>query len=304
MKPIAWFGIYLFSVLIFSLIYHAAWRYSPDSFIVSPHLNSQPILELNDFLWRNNGYEIDPANGINLSELKAKYDSYYSQMDAIEIELDAITEKQKQIQAQRADLSADMESDIVANIENYERAKLGLLNEKEQELEREVNELEKKLPPQAKTHADVELIRSLGDKRIELAEHRVERAKVEYQVAQYVVDSFSSFVSDDFQAKQSDLMEKEALARDTNMQLERKMRAVRSQASEQIGTDAQRLLDQVGFVDFFYYSVGISTTTTFGDVTANSKAVRGIVSLQLLLCIIVVGGFINAVFKKDRPISS
>lgn len=287
--------------MIFSLVYYAAWRSSPDSFIVSPHLNTQPVLELNDFLWRGDGYEIDLANGINLSELKAKYDSYYADLAALETELDAITASQIQNEAQRADLSAAMESDINANIENYEREALGPFLERERELEREVNDLERNLPSEAKTHMDVELIRILGDKRSELAEHRVERAKLEYQTALYVVDNFSTFVSEDIYAKQSDLMEKEALARDTYMQLEKNMRNIRLQAIEQIRADAQHLVDRVGFIDFLYYSIGISTTTTFGDITANRMMVRGIVSFQLFLCIILVGGLINSVFQRDRP---
>lgn len=298
MKPIYWFSIYLLSVFIFSLIYYAAWRSSPDSFIVSTHLNSQPILELNDFLWRGGEYEIDLAKGISLYELKAKYDSYYADLVALETELDEITESQMQNEVRRADLSAAIDSNIGENIENYERTMLGPLLERERELEREVNYLERSLSSQANTNMNVELIRMLGDKRSELAEHRVERANLEYQTALYVVDNFSSFVSEDIYAKQSDLMEKEALAHDTYMQLEKDMRDIRLQAIEQIRKDTQHLVDRVGFIDFFYYSIGISTTTTFGDVTANRKMVRGIVSLQLLLCIILVSGLVDSVFVR------
>ncbi|MDR9740590.1 ion channel [Proteus terrae] len=46
--------------------------------------------------------------------------------------------------------------------------------------------------------------------------------------------------------------------------------------------------EDLNFWDFLYYSIGISTTTTFGDLVANSRWVRAIVCLQLLLSILVL----------------
>jgi hypothetical protein len=51
---------------------------------------------------------------------------------------------------------------------------------------------------------------------------------------------------------------------------------------------------RVGFVDFLYFSIGVSTTTTFGDIIPNHTVTRFVVTLQLLASIIIVGLFVNS----------
>lgn len=61
-----------------------------------------------------------------------------------------------------------------------------------------------------------------------------------------------------------------------------------------------QMLHQIGFWDFLYFSACISTTTTFGDITANLPWVRILVVLQIFAGIIIVAGFLNGI-RRSTP---
>lgn len=55
-------------------------------------------------------------------------------------------------------------------------------------------------------------------------------------------------------------------------------------------------LEIIDYFDFLYFSLGIATNTTFGDISANNKLVKILISLQLLVCIILLAKFLNSIF--------
>lgn len=57
--------------------------------------------------------------------------------------------------------------------------------------------------------------------------------------------------------------------------------------------------NKVNFFHFFYYSLGIATTTTFGDLIANTTVVKLFTALELLSCVFLVGYMINILNKKS-----
>lgn len=53
------------------------------------------------------------------------------------------------------------------------------------------------------------------------------------------------------------------------------------------------LRKKVTWIDFFYYSLGIATTTTFGDLVANDYFTKILSAIELLLCLVLVTSFLN-----------
>jgi len=58
--------------------------------------------------------------------------------------------------------------------------------------------------------------------------------------------------------------------------------------------DTERLA-RLTYFDFLYFSMGVATSNTFGDIITNDRVVRFVIVVQLLLSLTVVGLFINAV---------
>ncbi len=54
----------------------------------------------------------------------------------------------------------------------------------------------------------------------------------------------------------------------------------------------------VGFFDFLYYSICVSTTVSFGDIAPNNGLTRLFAILELLSCILLVSKIINELNKK------
>jgi hypothetical protein len=51
------------------------------------------------------------------------------------------------------------------------------------------------------------------------------------------------------------------------------------------------------FFDFLYFSMGVATSNTFGDIIPNDRIIRVAIVMQLLLSVLLVGLFIDAITK-------
>ncbi|PLN97136.1 ion channel, partial [Klebsiella michiganensis] len=63
---------------------------------------------------------------------------------------------------------------------------------------------------------------------------------------------------------------------------------------------SKRQKEDLNFWDFAFYSIGISTTTTFGDLVANSRLIRMLVCIQLLLSILVLANVTQSFLSKNK----
>lgn len=75
-------------------------------------------------------------------------------------------------------------------------------------------------------------------------------------------------------------------------------RQLRGDLFDHFSATRNQMLYQIGFWDFLYFSACISTTTTFGDITANLPWVRILVVLQIFAGIIIVAGFLNGLRRS------
>ncbi|EKY32152.1 potassium channel family protein [Vibrio cholerae] len=67
---------------------------------------------------------------------------------------------------------------------------------------------------------------------------------------------------------------------------------------------SQRYLitNRLSFFDFLFYSIGISTTTTFGDITPNDSGVRILISIQLVSCVFIISGLIGSILNTTHEV--
>ena len=52
-------------------------------------------------------------------------------------------------------------------------------------------------------------------------------------------------------------------------------------------------MESVGFWDFLYYSICVSTSVSFGDIAPNDGLTRFLAVLEILLCVLLLGVFLN-----------
>ena len=58
------------------------------------------------------------------------------------------------------------------------------------------------------------------------------------------------------------------------------------------------IIKKLNLFDFLFYSLGIATTTTFGDLTANTIIIKILTAIELMVCIFIVGYMINLVSER------
>lgn len=127
----------------------------------------------------------------------------------------------------------------------------------------------------------------------------LKKAILDYEVHVYFLDNLKSFAPAELSAQLYDINEDIDKLRESlfdRITLEKKLR---SELSALFSHSRREYGGVLNYIDFLYYSAGIATTTTFGDVTANSRSVRGLVIIQLLLSIVLLAAVINKVFELN-----
>jgi hypothetical protein len=292
-----WAVSYLISVFAFSGIYYLFWQKSPDSFIVNQELNTQPFAEIEHFLWENeDAYETGYTYSLN--GLKASYDEDYKKISTVLARLEELKKEKEDLEVSSKVLSKKQFEEVDKNFAIYDKKMLAPLLEAEKLQMEEVERLEEELPEKVATQEDVDKIKELGEAKVKLAQARFNSAVQATKNSQEVLDNVLRFVSNETNSEFNKIRVLERKQYEEWRRLDLSRGELRVQAIEKISNNRKSVMSKVGLIDFWFYSVGISTTTTFGDLVPNNEVIKLLVSLQLLICVFILGGFVNAVIKN------
>lgn len=292
----SWAVGYLISVFAFSGIYYLFWQKSPDSFIVNQELNTQPFSEIEHFLLENEDtYETGYTYSLN--DLKASYDEDYKKISTVLARLEELKQEKEDLEVSSKILSKKQLEEIDKNFSIYDKKMLAPFLEAEKLQMAEVKRLEEELPEKVTTQEDVDKIKELGEAKVKLAQARFNSAVQATKNSQEVLDNVLRFVSNETNSElnRNRVLERKQYEEWRRLDLSRG--ELRVQAIEKISNNRKLVMSKVGWIDFWFYSVGISTTTTFGDLVPNNEVIKLLVSFQLLMCVFILGGFVNAVIK-------
>ncbi|MEZ9337519.1 hypothetical protein AB4176_06510 [Vibrio splendidus] len=288
---------YLISVFVFSGLYYLSWQKSPDSFIVNQELNTQPFSEIEHFLWESED-TYKTGYTYTLNDLKASYDEDYKNISTVLAKLQELEKEKEALEVSSEALSKKQFEEVDKNFAIYDKKMLAPFLEAENIQMAEVKRLEKELPEKVTTQKDIEKIKELGEAKVKLAQARVNSAVQATKNSQEVLDNVLRFVSDETNSEFNKIRVSERQQYEEWRRLDLSRGELRVQAIEKISSNRKLVMSKVGWIDFWFYSVGISTTTTFGDLVPNDEVIKLLVSLQLLICVFILGGFVNAVIKS------
>lgn len=292
-----WAIAYLISVIAFCFIYFGYWIYKPDSFIINQDLNVQPITDINQFLL-GDGDKYEVGSFISLSDIKKSYDADYKKIKTVLIELDKLNKSKEELSGKLKTVSQKRFEEIDYNFSLYEKRTLEPFLTVEREIAKKINELERALPKKIESQADLDKVKEFGEAKIELASAKVKTAHQAVENSHTVLNNMRSFTNRETIEELHRIQKLEKNYYEEWRRLERAREELRVNAIDNIRQHQRLIIEKVNFFDFLFYSVGISTTTTFGDLVPNDRVVKSFVSLQLLVCIFILGGFVNAVLKS------
>lgn len=299
------FGAWLLVVLSFACIYNFAWSSRSDSFIVNKQFNLAPVEALGS-QFRSGGVAVqvqaaapDISARFELDELMGDANKNIFASDEIEAELAEVRALYDKTERSRRPVAEQHEAKMVGNIEAYKEKFLKEYVADVLRSEKDVADL----LGSAVQENDVRLMRAQS--KLRESNGRMENA--EMRAREYIYQNLGSFVDPkttekvlEIDAQLQELSRKEAslLQRRGDLWTEKL----------KLSSDWRRTrASRVEFVDFLYFSAGVSTSTAFGDIIPNSRPVRMAVLVQLLISIFLVGMMVTVLSESsfadqgDRP---
>lgn len=283
---------WIVSVLIFSVAYWWAWIARPDSFILNKEFNLTPYDQLLGKLW-------SPSPGAMWESTAAASPSFTTELDdfsksvgeidrqavSAQAELRALEREQSVIELASKAVYQEHSAKLWANVEKY----------KQKTVAGELTAVER-----AKAIADALAVAAQQSPSpaaaISAANARVDLVKAQYALAvrqadasEYALHHLRELADPDATEKFEATEAKLASLRQKQDDVSRRLGDLRGQAFKRLADWYSTRAARLEWIDFLYFSVGVSTTTTFGDIVPNSRLVRVVVLTQLIFSVLLVG---------------
>lgn len=138
----------------------------------------------------------------------------------------------------------------------------------------------------------------LSGEYLKLAMMELEYAERNKEVQDNIIKHYGSFVPVDLSEEYQQMYNYMIKLMIDRQNLERNRINVSADIKEKVRLFHENRRETVGLFDFLYYSVCVSTTTSFGDIVPNNTLTRTISLLELLACVFWVGMMINKISKR------
>ena len=290
--------LYFLNVLIFALIYYYYWKENTSNFIINSEFNEVTIDRA--FFSGSDPLQID-TNSISFSTREANellsplFDSLNLLTSAVKITENHIAQNYRHDSLLTIQLSVAHGK----NEEKYLQEKIRPFTRIKDSLTADILSLRRTLKVsrnrQLINEIEVNLARSvyqnsMNDVLIAMATSDVIREGLRDKVKFYDDSVYSVYDS---------LQEEKITLEHTRSELLGKVEKIKEQVLK-IDTEYHSgRFRKVGFGDFIYFSVITSTSTGYGDILPNTSIIRGFVSTEILLSLILLGLFLNWITSKD-----
>jgi len=289
------FALYVASAATFALVYWVVWLMSPDSFILHPELNLLPIENLRNFYW---------DGALPIGEIRSTDDlGTLSGRARMEIEsyrkvsrlIPQIEKELEQLRSQDQAASKELTQAMFKAFDEYRERSLAPLKNVASGLAATATDLRERIKstkdPAYKSQLEVEEAQI----QVELAQVNVRKVNEEVRIYDMFFSDLTRF-QDPARVKKSHVLDE--LRRNAEARLDQarsEQRALRSKMYDIWSTAREARVERLNYVDFLYFSLGVSTSVTFGDIVPNSRIVRGIAIAQILLSIFLVGTLVAGI---------
>jgi hypothetical protein len=283
-------GLYLLIVLLFAVINWLMFKYNTTSFLISDQLNKH--VERYDFLdpeadlasYHKNAKDRMP---ITIREFGEIINPNLANLQAIN---DSLKTKEKNLfdcQLLWDSLSKVASGMREDSIMEFRREHLAGSQER-------IDSLKRYLEGKDSTEMIIE------GKYVELAELQYEFAKKNAEVQSLVVQYIGNFIPDTLSLQIRKCNEDYLWISMGIQELESTRRDVSSKIRDLVADFHDNRANSVGFWDFLYYSICVSTSVSFGDIVPNNSCTRLLAIIELLLCLVLVGWIVDEIIRKQR----
>lgn len=283
-------GIYIFIVVLFATINWLVFNINTTSFLISEQLNKyvgqheylNPEIDL--AAYHRNAKDNMP---ITIDGFSAMMKPTFERLEATN---DSLSFNQHRLNACIQEWDS---LSRIASAMRYDSVKL-LRERMLSGYQEKIDSLRRFLEGKDSTRMIIE------GKYVEMAQLQYEYAKGNAEIQSMIGQYIGNFIPDNL-SRQIRKCNEDYLEITIEIQeLEQQRRDVSSRIRNLIVDFHENRRDAVGFLDFLYYSICVSTTVSFGDIAPNSGLTRVIAIIELLFCIIIVGIIANRIINSSR----
>lgn len=279
MPTIRFATMFVGKIFIFGFVYWVIFFIKPDSFNFANGFNSKP---LSNFL--GEFYETDVPSAVYALDFQAAVSRFKDES----LELKSRYEQSSLLENERTALEAAFD-ELYRELDKDRAKEVDIYNKKNIEpLESESEEIEQKLSSRDYS----------TQQRVDLRTRNLEISKKLLAHHSFVLSNFGQFGSADLRDRIQDEDQKLQIFREKHARAEEDYREKRVEVYDAFMQARADIFSSIGLVDFLYFSACVSTTTTFGDITANNRWVRLLVVLQILIGIMILAFFIQSITAK------
>lgn len=283
------------TVTLFPFIYLLLWHSSPDNFIINSELNITPFRDAQAIL---NGGKYEEKYYLSLNEMNKEVHSLDKRINDVNAEKEDVNSQIARMEANINEKYKELAEGREKKIEEYKKNALKSFEERESTFQADIKELEATLARLGDPIVRQKKIEQLGSKKVALAELEVEKAQKEFEIQNQVLSNMGAFIPATLKVRFNALQQASVELTEEKFVLEQKRFEKREAVRKLYDKSYQQIIGKVGYWDFLYFSVGISTTTTFGDITTNSFSARGFTALQLIVSILLVAFILNNIMNR------
>ena len=281
-------GIYLFIVVLFATINWLVFNINTTSFLISEQLNKyvgqheylNPEIDL--AAYHRNAKDNMP---ITIDGFSAMMKPTFERLEATN---DSLSFNQHRLNACIQEWDS---LSRIASAMRYDSVKL-LKERMLSGYQEKIDSLRRFLEGKDSTRMIIE------GKYVEMAQLQYEYAKRNAEIQSLIGQYIGNFIPDSLSRQIRKCNEGYLEITIEIQELEQQRRDVSSQIRNLIVDFHENRRDAVGFLDFLYYSICISTTVSFGDIAPNSGLTRVIAIIEPLFCIIIVGIIANRIINS------
>lgn len=290
-----WLVSYLAIVLLFSGLYFLIWSARPDSFIVNSELNLDPLSDVPLLAWQEVGTH-GTTGAPSLSDISKELADIKTKINVLDLKVRSLDQQIDSNRAELAEVGRRNETIMIANGERYRQDVTA-------EASRSVADAERVLRAHSERGSSARETTPLygvaeANLRVKVAELRVVQAEQVAEAYRYFTSNIGQFGDPELTARMGELHDKSQAQAFERQQASEDLMQQRQKLIEVARAWREQRLEAVSWEDFLFFSIGISTTTTYGDVVGNSRLVRSLIAVQLLICVFVMAGFVSSVVSR------
>jgi ion channel len=282
-SPLCLGATYFAVALFFSLIYYVAWRLNTDAFIVHQEMNLRPLALWRKLSVRLHGTSTPPASVTGekpLEEIFQEYSELSANESRLATELESIAPQLERAGSEVKRLGALHNAELAANM-------TALLERQKQQHRNALEQMLNTLSGRLATDRNA----------IQEASATADRAMADAAAAHdFSIDSLlSQSTKTTHLADLDKAISAETSLRTRQLQVTDEIRTLRGTLRSLLETWEKQRLSRLSYFDFLYFSMGVATSNTFGDLIPNERVVRFVIITQLVLSLTLVGRFVNSV---------